>query len=151
MLDRRFVRNRKERRARAFAGALDDGARFAHGIGDERYPALRDPGLVARDQLDRIAQNLGVVEADVRDHRDFRRDQVRPVELAADTDLDDAGFDPLAREVRKGKLEQCFVVRGPLVLARRTLDRRHHLLEQKGECFLGDRSSIDARTLGHRA
>ena len=119
----------EKRRTRGLARREDRRARDAGRAGHERHAALRDPGLVRRDLFDRLAEDIGMVEADVRDDRDDRRDEVRAVEQPADADFDHGDVDARAREVEKREREQRLVIRGSRELARGRVDRGHHLGE----------------------
>ena len=78
----------------------DEAAPFVVGQHDGRA-GLRDRELLARDLLARVAEDVGVLEADVRQQDDARVDDVRRVEPAAESGLDDGGVDTALGEVRE--------------------------------------------------
>ena len=70
---------------------------------DHRVAALDDAGLGGGDLLQGIAQHLSVVEADVADDGSLRRgDDVRGVQLAAESDLQRDDLAVMAHEVFHG-------------------------------------------------
>ena len=149
-IDLRVIGDAEERRADLRADALNHGAPWLARIANEGNAGLGDAGLVARDLLERLAQDIGMVEADVGDDRNIRRDEVRPVERTADADLDHGDVDLRDLEGNKREREQGLVVRRPPHLARRRFDCRAHRFQHAGELFFGERPPVDARTFRHR-
>ena len=66
--------------------------------GDEGYPRLDDPRLLARDLFERVPQVLLVVQRHVGDRGDRRRDHVGRVEAPAESHLDAGALHPLLGE-----------------------------------------------------
>ena len=64
---------------------------------DDPAARLDDPGLVGGDALERRAEHVGVVEADVGQHGDVAVHDVGAVPRAAQPDLDHHGVDRLGR------------------------------------------------------
>src|SRR5262249_13055588 len=71
---------------------------------------LDDPRLLPRDLLDRVAEDLGVIQADRGDDRHQRREDVGAIEPAAEADLDhgdvDLAFGEVEESERRRHLEE---------------------------------------------
>ena len=83
---------------------------------DERAVRAHDGDLLGGDVGDRRAQPARVLEADVRQHLDLGRDDVRRVVAAAETGLDHRRLHTLARELVVGRRGQRLELRDGLVL-----------------------------------
>ena len=63
---------------------------------------LDDAGLLAGDLFDGMAEEIFVIEIDLRDHGDFRNDHVGGIQAAAHADFDHGEIDLLlARKNRR--------------------------------------------------
>ena len=87
-----------------FGGGLEeDGLRFGLGLPYHYGDAiLDDAGLLGGNLLQRVAEELRVVKADIGDDAQQRRDDVGAVETAAHANFDDGDVDLLAGEVVEG-------------------------------------------------
>ncbi len=92
-------------------GVLDEIPPFVVRQHDDRA-GLRDGELLARDLLARVAEDVGVLEADVREQDDGGIDDVRRVEPAAESRFHDGGIDASLREVRERGGRQRLELRG---------------------------------------
>jgi hypothetical protein len=92
-----------DRRLHARGLPLDHGERLARLRGhDRRHVALEDAGLLSRDQRDRVAQELGVVERHRRDNGGERAlDHVGGIEPAAEAHFEQQHVGRVAREQQK--------------------------------------------------
>jgi hypothetical protein len=115
--------------------------------GVDRGVVSEDGELLGRDLLERVAEPLGVVEADRREDGQLRRDHVRRVEAAAEAGLDHGDLDARLGEGDEGgggeELElgdRALIVRG---LAVGGDGRLLGPLERAGERILGDRPAPD--------
>ena len=114
-------------------------------IADGARAGLEDARLLARDLRERIAEDLRVVEADVRDDGARRRgDDVRRVEPAAETDLQHHNIAPPPPEPQHGRR------RHELELRRRVVhgsDARLQRLAHGGKLRVRYRFAVDLHAL----
>ncbi len=116
---------------------------------------LDDAGLLPRDLLDGVAEEVPVVEVDRRDDRDRGVDDVRRVPRAAHADLDDRDVDRQVGErgVRDGH-EHLEVGHRRAAVDDRAgvdhLDERDHLVVGAEEALRVDRAPTDGDPLEHR-
>ena len=97
----RLVELRADRLAAIFDDGLDGGLLT---VDDGVAAGLDDAGLRRGDLLQRVAQHLGMVEADVADDGGLRRqDDVRRVKFAAHADLAHNQIAALAGEIFKAQ------------------------------------------------
>ena len=66
---------------------------------DEHAVLAQDASLLGGDGAERVAEELGVVDADVSDDRQLRVDDVGGVEATAEADLEDGDIDALLRVI----------------------------------------------------
>ncbi len=115
------------------------GMNFAN---DARRVFLDYARLLGRDFGKRVAQKLRVVEADVRDYRQQRFDDVRAIEPAAEPYFDDGDvhlfFFEIFESQRGGKLEKTRA---------EGLEKGALLLDKTDDPFFGNRHAIDADAL----
>ena len=136
----------RERDAPLRADLVQDGAHLRRlRIADGARAGLEDARLLARDLLERIAEDLRVVEADVRDDGARRRgDDVRRVEPAAETDLQHHNIAPPPPEPQHGRR------RHELELRRRVVhgsDARLQRLAHGGKLCVRYRCAVDLHAL----
>jgi len=101
---------------------------------DDRHAGLDDAPLLESDLGQRVAQQLGVVEAQAGDDRHQRRQDVRRVQPAAQANLDDGHVHRAGGEVVEGQGGDDFEPGD----ARRGLDGRAHAIHDGDERRLGD-------------
>ncbi len=90
------------RRAHVCCRLLDDAADLRILLAeDDDASRLHDARLLRRDRRTSPAEQLHVVEVDVRDHRDSTVDDVRGVPPSAEPDLDDGSLDGFVGEPAK--------------------------------------------------
>ena len=91
---------RMQRRAQPPGVLLDHGDRLSRLLGaNHRHVGLDDPGLLSRDRRQRVAEKLGVIHADRRDHgRERRIDHVGGVETPAEADFQQQHIRRMLRE-----------------------------------------------------
>src|ERR1700689_84101 len=66
---------------------------------DDRYRGLDDSGFLSRDFAQGVAQEILVIEIDARDDRDDRRENIRGVETAAETNFECTKLNALLSEI----------------------------------------------------
>ena len=137
----------RERDAPLRADLVQDGAHLRRlRIADGARAGLEDARLLARDLLERIAEDLRVVEADVRDDGARRRgNDVRRVEPAAETDLQHHDVAPPPPEPQHGRR------RHELKLRRRVVhggDARLQRLAHGGKLRVRHGHAVDLHALG---
>ena len=137
----------RERDAPLRADLVQDGAHLRRlRIADGARAGLEDARLLARDLLERIAEDLRVVEADVRDDGARRRgNDVRRVEPAAEADLQHHDVAPPPPEPQHGRR------RHELKLRRRVVhggDARLQRLAHGGKLRVRHGHAVDLHALG---
>ena len=104
-----------------------------------------------RDARERAAAELRVLERDIRDDGDLRRDDVRRIEQAAETDLDDGIFHFLLCKIIERCCRQCLELRRALgSLGHHLVNLLAHSCQACGEVRLADGLSINLHALGVR-
>ena len=117
--------------------------RVRHG----RRAGLDDPGLLARDLRKRMAENGGVLQADVRNNGGLGRGyHVRCVEPPAETDLEHHGIAFLRREIPEAHRGKDLKLRGRVGHAAGGL---LHGFGGAAERRVGDVRAVDAEPLVH--
>ena len=138
----RLVELRADRLAAIFDDGLDGGLLT---VDDGVAAGLDDAGLRRGDLLQRVAQHLGMVEADVADDGGLRRqDDVRRVKFAAHADLAHDQIAALAGEIFKAQR------RDHLKLRRLLEDRVGQgldVLRDAADLLVGDLHAIDLDAL----
>ena len=122
------------------ARRLEDLDQLGTGLPDQHGAArLYDAGLLERDVLEARTGELGVVHADVGDHRDLRVDDVGRVPSSEQADLDDDDVDGDVCEPAKGSGRHDLEVAGPLADDRLEFGDRGDLF---GQLVVGDRLAV---------
>jgi hypothetical protein len=112
-------------RARDDPGLSPEAFDHARGLRDrERRDArLEDAGLLARDEFERAAEDLSVLELDGGDRDCVGRDDIGRVQPSAEADLDDGDVNPGPHEVPEGhRGEHLKVRRGPVMAGQDGVD-----------------------------
>ena len=136
--------------ARTFLQRLDnfrDLRRNHHG-----HSGFHNPGLFARYQLKRIAENGLVIKADIGDATGARGDDVGGVQPPAHADFDHGHVHLLLREPGEGQVRQHLKIRRPPLPGGRTahgLQRRHGQGQQAREIRFRDMRALDANAFAH--
>ena len=111
-----------------------------------RLPGSMIPALSRGDPLERRAEDVGVVEADVGEDRHVTVHHVGGVPRPAEAHLDDHGVDRLGGEPRQGR-------RGEQLEAGRTLGQQRleqrQLGEDVGQGLVVDRLAVARQAFGH--
>src|SRR3954469_4003972 len=115
-----------------------------------RVASLDDLRLLCRDCLDRRAENVHVIQSDIRDRRNAALPDVCRVEAAPDANLDHGYFDTDASEMKERGCRQDLELSRGSVSRNQLVVRRDHFVEKRCEIGNADRLPVDLDSLAIR-